>query len=91
MVKIRYTKHLQNRIIIRKINKNLVDAILKKPENLYRDILNKTNIAIGSKMGKYYMVAFIKVKEEILAITIHPINKNQITNRLKSARWISIE
>jgi hypothetical protein len=90
MIKIEYTNHLQNRIKSRKISKRIINKILKYPNFLLFDTLNQTKIAIGEVNNIYYMIAYVDDKNKLKVITIHPIKKSQIDNRLQRKRWIKI-
>jgi len=87
MKKIKLTKHLQNRIKIRKLSIRLINNILKSPKLTLFDRLNKTKIPIGIDKGIHYIVAYVENKETIKVITIHPIKQSQIKNRIKKKRW----
>jgi len=90
MTKIEYTNHLLNRIKLRKISKNIIKRILKSPKFLFFDTLNQTKIAIGKVNNIHYMIAYLDDKNKWKVITIHPIKKSQIENRLKKKRWVKI-
>lgn len=90
MKKLHFTKHLLDKIKIRKISKALIKAVVESPESIYYDSLNGTNIAVRKMEDKYYMVAFSESNTDINAITVHPVKEKQIKNRVKSRRWIKI-
>jgi len=90
MTKIEYTNHLLNRIKLRKISKKIINKILKSPTFLLFDTLNQTKIAIKQVNNINYMVAYVEDNKKLKVITIHPIKKSQIENRLQRKRWIKI-
>lgn len=91
MKKLHYTKHLSNRLKLRKIPKSIIKKLLKNPDSIFYDVLNKTKIALGKEKEVCYMIAFLELTDIINVITIHPIKKLQIKNRLKNKRWVKID
>lgn len=90
MKKLHFTKHLLDKIKIRKISKVFIANVMESPDVIYYDSLNKTNIAIQKQKGRFYMVAF-SVKDVVInVITVHPIKEEQIKNRIKNKRWLGI-
>jgi len=87
MKKIRFTKHLKNRLILRNIKEDLVLSLFNSPYLILFDKLNKTHIVISKSNKKIYALVYFENKSENKIITIHPINKNQIENRIKNKRW----
>jgi len=90
MTKIEYTKHLLNRIKLRKISKKIIKKILKSPQYIFFDKLNRTKVALGEDNNIYFMIAYIEDKNKLKVITIHPIKKSQIENRLTKKRWVKL-
>lgn len=90
MKKLQFTKHLLDKIKIRKISKSVIIKAVKSPNEIYYDLLNKTNIAIKRQRDHLYMVAFSQKENVITIITTHPIKEQQIRNRIKNKRWIKI-
>jgi len=88
---VRYSKHLQERLLIRNIPDNLPRSIIESAKRRYRD--NSTNTLVAVKRiflhGQLRDVAVVYIEDSrgIIAITVHPIRKSQINNRLKFGRW----
>lgn len=87
MKKIQYTKHLLNRLRIRKLSKRLLRFLLKHPTLTLFDNLNNTSIIIGKKDKQLFMVAYIEKEDLLIILTIHPIKKSQIDSRIRNKRW----
>ncbi|OGK09850.1 hypothetical protein A2767_01490 [Candidatus Roizmanbacteria bacterium RIFCSPHIGHO2_01_FULL_35_10] len=90
MKKLHFTKHLKNRIKLRRISKTLIKLILATSQEIYFDNLNKSQIKIGKDKDTYYMVAYIETGQITKILTSHPIDGNQIKNRVQRKRWIKI-
>lgn len=87
MKKIQYTKHLLNRLRVRKLSKRLIRFLLKHPTLTLFDNLNNTSIIIGKKNKQLYIVAYIEKDTTCFILTIHPIKKSQIDSRIRNKRW----
>lgn len=90
MKKLHFTKHLLDKIKIRKISKVFIAHVMESPDIVYYDSLNKTNIAIQKQKERFYMIAFSVADVVINVITVHPIKEEQIKNRIKNKRWLEI-
>ena len=91
MVGIKYTKHLELRLKIRKIPYEYPKLIFEQPDKEFIDVLEKKNVAIkrliSNKKVRNMMVVY-EIQGNIAEIvTIHPISSEKITNRLMSGRW----
>jgi hypothetical protein len=95
MKEVRYTGHLKFRMALREIPENLPREIHRASNERYYDTVEGRNIAISSVFfkGKVrdMMVAFDEHPNHIEIVTIHPIRRERIENRLKSGRWIKSE
>lgn len=88
---IKYTNHLKLRLKIRNIPKEYPKIILENPNHKFYDNIEKKNVAIKKLIynGKLrnMLIAYEIKKYYIEIVTIHPINNNQIINRIRSGRW----
>tara|TARA_Y100000310_G_scaffold189087_1_gene189049 strand:+ start:1931 stop:2209 length:279 start_codon:yes stop_codon:yes gene_type:complete len=88
---IKYTDHLKLRLQLRKIPYNYPKLILENSDQKFFDNIEKKTIAIKKLIYngslRNIMIAYENKGDHIEIITIHPINKNQIINRIKSGRW----
>jgi len=89
-MKITYCKHLENRLILRKIPRDLPLKVFQEADE--RFINGETGNYIAVKKGEYFgkerdmMVAYDEKVGGIEIITIHPLKKEQKENRIKSGR-----
>lgn len=95
LMKIILRSHLKIRLDQRKIPQNYPRKIFSKPEAKYFDTFTFHLIVILSlsynNKVRPISIAYDIIEEEIQIITVHPIKKQEISNRLKSGRWIKDE
>ena len=90
-MKIEYTRHLKLKLLIRKFPENYPRLIFAEPE--FKLVNSSTNHGIAIKKlfynekERYLMIAYDIVNEIAKIITIHPISKNDVDNRLKIGSW----
>ncbi len=48
-MEIRYSKHLENRLVLRKIDKNLPRKVFESSKEKYLDILSGHHVAVASE------------------------------------------
>ena len=90
-MQITYSKHLQQRLLLRKMDYDLPKRILDQSNERYRD--EETGYFIATMKVELYnktrdvMIAYV-IKEDFLKLlTIHPLKEGQKENRVKSGRW----
>jgi hypothetical protein len=94
-MKVTLSSHLQIRLEQRKIPQSYPEIIVKNPDKKYFDL--GTNHQIAVKQLEYngklrpMAVSYDIIDSEIQIITIHPINKQEIENKLTRRRWIKNE
>ena len=92
-MKIYYSKHLSQRLEIRKFPKNLPKTVFLEAEKRFVDTVTGHRIATkrmnyGGK-ERFIMVAYDIFNEEIVIIvTCHPIEERQINSRISTGRWL---
>lgn len=90
-MKVVYTGHLENRLIVRDIEHDLPRRILEESQEKYFD--SETEHFVAVKKVRLYgkmkevMVAYILAADIARIVTIHPLKKNQKDNRIKTGRW----
>lgn len=93
-MEVRYSKHLEIRIKIRGIPHELPRIVFNKSSKHFYDNETDLNIAVlrTDFLGKIknVMVAYRKNHNHVLLITVHPLKRNQLENRLKTGRWTKI-
>jgi hypothetical protein len=91
MKRVSYTPHLELRLRIREIPRDLLRKIYERAEERYLD--NATGKFIAVSAAKYkdklreFAVIYEEEGEEIRIITIHPLKPYQKFSRLQSKRW----
>lgn len=88
-----YTEHLKLRLNQRKIPFDFPKMILLFPDQEYFDSVEHSYVAIKRlplvERSQQFAVAYnIDIKNDKIAMTIHPINQKQIDSKLISKRWI---
>ena len=93
-MKIKYSKHLEQRLSLRRIDYDLPKKIFDQSNERYLDQETKhfivtMEIEIYNRLREV-MVAYIVEKDIAKLLTIHPLKEGQKENRLKSGRWRKI-
>lgn len=91
-MKLYYSKHLSQRLKIRKFPHDLPKTVYSEAEERFIDKVTGHSIAVkkmnyGSK-ERYIIVAYDIFDEEIIIVTCHPKGEKQISNRVNSGRTL---
>jgi len=88
---IEYSKHLLNRIALRKIDYDLPRIIFEQATEHYDAVETGHKIAIKEvdlyQKSREVMVAYVFEGECSKLLTIHPLKEGQKKNRIDSGRW----
>lgn len=90
-LKLKYSRHLNNRLSLRKIEYKLAEKIFYQAKERYLDV--KTGYLIATMKVNIYdklrevMLAYIISGDIATLLTIHPLKKGQKERRLKTGRW----
>ena len=88
---IRYTKHLRERLAEREIGEELPQETIRGAEQYLDDTATGYRIAVARKIylgrPRLMMVAFEENENEIVAVTIHPMDDGDLEAKLRSGRW----
>jgi hypothetical protein len=90
-MRIKYSKHLLQRLLLRKIDYDLPKRIFDQSNERYRD--EETGHLISTMKTELYdkfrdvMVAYVIKDDFVKLLTIHPLKEGQKENRVKSGRW----
>ena len=93
-MKIKYSKHIETRISLRKIEYDLPQRIYEDADEKFMD--NETGHFIAVKKVIIYgkerdvMVAYKREDTDVKLLTIHPLKEGQKENRIQSGRWRKI-
>jgi hypothetical protein len=90
-MEIKYSDHLRFKMRVRNIPENLPERICRESVQRYYNHHTLRHIAV---METHYqglrtlmMIAYDQFPDHIEILTIHPITKKQIQDRLKNERW----
>jgi hypothetical protein len=90
-VKIKYSKHLEQRLSLRRIDYDLPKKIFDQSNERYMDEETKHFIATMEielyNRPREVMVAYIIEGDIVKLLTIRPLKDGQKENRVKSGRW----
>lgn len=90
-----YSKHAQQKLDERQIRHEKVEEVLRKPEFLFYDIMNKTIIGISrvnlEDLETNLVVVFTKESDYIKVVTVYPCRdiKREISKK-EGSRWVRI-
>jgi TPP-dependent indolepyruvate ferredoxin oxidoreductase alpha subunit len=93
-MQIKYSKHLENRLKLRRIAYDLPRRIFEQSIEKYFDEETEYYIAI-TEVNLYnkvreVMVAYDFEEDYVKLLTVHPLKEGQKENRIKSGRWRKI-
>jgi hypothetical protein len=93
-MQIKYSRHIETRIALRRIEYDLPKEIYKNAEERFIDTETGHRIAVMNAViyGKErdIMVAYKHEDADVKLLTIHPLKKGQKENRIQSGRWRKI-
>ena len=90
-MKVVYTGHLENRLMMRGIEHDLPRRILEESREKYFDwetghFIAVNKVRLYAKMREV-MVAYVLEGDTAKIVTIHPLKEKQKENRIKMGRW----
>jgi uncharacterized protein YaaW (UPF0174 family) len=91
---VKYSKHLKQRLSLRKIDYDLPRKIYDQSQERFMD--EETQHLIATMKVKLYnrlrevMIAYIVDQDVAKLLTIHPLKEGQKENRIMSGRWRKI-
>ena len=90
-MRIKYTKHIENRLQLRNIEHDLPKSIFEQSSERYFDSETGHLIAIMQvelyNKSREVMVAYVMEEDYAKLLTIHPLKEGQKENRINSGRW----
>jgi hypothetical protein len=93
-MQIKYSRHIEARLALRKIEYVLPKRIYEDAEERFMD--DETGHIIAVKKVIIYgkerdvMVAYVHEGADVKLLTIHPLKEGQKENRIQSGRWRKI-
>jgi len=91
---IKYTEHIENRLLLRKIDHDLPKKVFEESRERYYD--NETGHLIAVSKAELYgktrdvMVAYLVEGDIAKLLTIHPLKEGQKEERVAAGRWRKI-
>ena len=93
-MKIEYSKHIKNRLKLRRIEHELPKKVFEQAEERYYDKETGHLIAVMEvdlyDKNREVMVAYIIQEDCVKLLTIHPLKEGQKENRINAGRWSEI-
>ena len=93
-MQVKYSKHIETRIALRKINYDLPKEIYNNAGERFMDSETGHTIAVMKTIihdkERDVMVAYRHEDVDVRLLTIHPLKEGQKENRIKSGRWRKI-
>ena len=90
-MQIKYSRHIETRLILRKIEHDLPKHIVETAKERFIDTETGHTIAVMKAViyGKErdIMVAYRHEDANVKLLTIHPLKEGQKENRIASGRW----
>ena len=89
----RYSEHLEDRLVLRHIERDLPERIIREAERSFTDIATGYRIAVATVVYRggdhLMMVAFEETGSEIVAVSIHPLEERDVDRKIRNGRWIA--
>lgn len=88
---IRYSAHLQGRLALRRIESDLPRKLVLEARHRYSDEATGYRIAVDDAeyRGRRHLMAVVyeETETEIIAVTVHPLERADVEAKLRSGRW----
>lgn len=90
---VRYSDHLEDRLALRHIERDLPEGIIRVAERRFTDTATGYQIAVATVIYRgadhLMMVAFEETESEIVAVSIHPLEERDVERKIRNGRWIA--
>ena len=88
---VRYSDHLENRLVLRHIERDLPERIIRNAQRTFADTATGYRIAVATVVYRaadhLMMVAFEETASEIVAVSVHPLEERDVERKVRSGRW----
>jgi len=88
---IRYSDHLEERLVLRHIERALPERIIREAQRSFTDTAMGYSIAVTTAVYRgadhLMMVVFEETESEIVAISIHPLDERDVARKVRNGRW----
>jgi hypothetical protein len=88
---IRYSDHLEDRLVLRHIERALPERIIREAQRSFTDTATGYCIAVATVVYRgadhLMMVAFEETQSEIVAVSVHPLDERDVERKVRNGRW----
>ena len=88
---VRYSDHLEDRLVLRRIERDLPERVIREAERRFADTATgyRIAVAIAAYRGANHlmMVVFEETEREIVAVSIHPLDERDVERKVRNGRW----
>jgi len=88
---VRYSDHLEDRLILRRIDRDLPERIIREAVRTFTDMATGYRIAVATVgyrgVDHLMMVVFEETASEIVAVSIHPLDERDVERKIRNGRW----
>ncbi|MEM7820555.1 MAG: hypothetical protein QW761_03080 [Candidatus Aenigmatarchaeota archaeon] len=93
---VKLSRHAHLKIEERKINKKLIEEVVRKPDLLFYDIFSKSMVAMGKvkilNVETYLVIPFVEEGEFAKVITVYPCrNVQKEISKKEGKRWVRVK
>jgi len=64
MTSVHYSKHAQERLVVRRVTKSQVTAAIRNPDALYQDVPSSAMVAVKRMKNRYLVVVYVALEGE---------------------------
>jgi hypothetical protein len=90
---VRYSDHLEDRLALRHIGRDVPERIIRQAERTFTDTATGYRIAVATVayrgVNHLTMVVFEETESEVVAVSIHPLDERDIDRKIRNSRWIA--
>ncbi|MBI3302247.1 MAG: hypothetical protein HYZ72_09275 [Deltaproteobacteria bacterium] len=88
---IRYSDHMEDRFVLRHIERDLPERIIREAQRTFTDTATGYRIAVATVVYRgaahLMMVAFEETEIEIVAVSVHPLEERDVERKVRNGRW----
>jgi hypothetical protein len=90
---VRYSDHLEDRLVLRHIGRDVPERIIRQAERTFTDTATGYRIAVATVayrgVNHLMIVVFEETESEIVAVSIHPLDERDVERKIRNGRWIA--
>jgi hypothetical protein len=90
---VRYSDHLEDRLVMRHIGRDLPEHIIREAARRCTDTATGYRIAVATVAyrgaNQLRMVAVEEPVSESVAVRIHPLDERDVERKISNGRWIA--